>query len=682
MLEGAWLLVAILVPLGVSLWSRQPFELPKTALLRSLVGVMAALWLAECWLRRRAPWDELRGNPLLWPVLALALVQSLATVLGVDRGLSLWGSYERSQGLLTLLSYLLLFVVVSSRLRSAGQARRLLVTMAATGVPLVGLGLAQALGWDPVGLVTDARSPVYGTLGRSNFLGAYLAILLPLTVSLAATARGRWARLGGVALVAGELVVIGLTLARGAWLAAVVALAGLGLLWFWDRLARRVRRAVLVLGLAGLGAGLVAMLWLGSRDGSTAARLTIWRAMPELIAQRPLLGHGPESLGLLFSGVYPPQLVYYQGRGLRVDRAHNLFLDWAATTGLLGVAVRLGLLAVFFAVASRALRRAPGGQARMVLVACTAAVAGNLSGNLVSFDLTATATATWLLMAVTAALAAGQRRPGPGRQAARPVPGWMKAGLALLGVAGLAALVPVTLRPVLADVAARAADRWASAADLPRAASAGERAVALWPAEPAHHLGLSWIRLQQAVAGRSDPLPLLRGAEAELVAACDLRPGDYRLWAALGELYGVWGSRWDPAKLPRAHDAYRQATALAPNLAILYTGWGMVYLESGDVEQAAVQFRRAVDLDATDGYAFAHLGDAAWALGRVDEALAAYLEAVHWEPELGHAYLGLARCYWQLGLEQQARLAVEHSLQLDAENVDALALWQQMGAKP
>ena len=52
------------------------------------------------------------------------------------------------------------------------------------------------------------------------------------------------------------------------------------------------------------------------------------RLLP-LLAQRPLLGYGPDTLELVFPAVYPPELVYYQGRGILVDRAHNLLLDWA-----------------------------------------------------------------------------------------------------------------------------------------------------------------------------------------------------------------------------------------------------------------------------------------------------------------------------------------------------------------
>jgi len=679
LLEAGWLLVAILTPLGVNLWARQPFEPPKAALLRSLVWLMAGVWLASCLLAHRSPWRDLGGNPLRWPALAAAAVLALATVFAVDRRLSLWGSYERAQGALTLLSYPLLFLMVAARLRTLDGARRLVGVMLVTGAPLVGIGLAQALGWEPIGLISDARSPVYATLGRPNFLGAYLAILLPLTLALVLVARPRWLRIAGAALALLEAIVVGLTLARGAWLAAGVAVGTFGLLWYWPRLTRPWRTAATVGGLVGLGGGLVGALWLGqAQAGSTAARLTIWRATLDLIARRPLLGYGPDALGLVFPRVYPPQLVYYQGRSVLVDRAHNLLLDWTVTTGVLGLLAGLALLVAFFFVGWRAARRAADTERRVLLTACLAAVAGATVGNLVSFNVTATATATWLLMALTVSLAAPGRPSKsaecPDRQPWR----WAMAGLMLAGVG--VAVVQINGRPLVADVAAQVTDDRAAAGDWSGAIATGERAVALWPIEPAHHLTLSWAYLQLAQAG-GDEFGLGR-AEAELLVARDLRPDDFRIWAALGELYGVWGNRWEASKLPLAHDAYRKATELAPHHAMLYTAWGMVDLKGGRFVEAADRFRQAVDLDATDGYAFSYLGDAELALGRVDEALAAYRQAVHWEPGLSHAHLGLARCYWRLGQPEAAGLVLERALQLDPDNAAARSLQQQMGLGP
>ncbi|MGC9396542.1 MAG: O-antigen ligase family protein [Anaerolineae bacterium] len=689
LLEMGWLLVALLVPLGLNLWAQQPFELPKAAVLRTLAWLLAGVWLADCLIRRRSPWRELKCNPLLFPALALAGVQVLATVFAADRGLSLWGSYERAQGTLTLLSYVLLFLVVSSRLRILDQAQRLLTAMVMTGVPLVALGLTQALGWDPVGLVSDARSPLYTTLGRSNFTGAYLALLLPLTAALTVTAAQRWQRLAGSGLLLAELAIIGLTMARGAWLAAIMALGTLALLWFWPRLPRSWRRVAFIIGLTGLVGGLSVTLWLGRQDGSEAARLTIWQATLELIARRPLLGHGPDALGLVFPRVYPPQLVYYQGRGLAVDRAHNLFLDWTVTTGLLGLLAGLTLVAAFFRAGWRAAQAAVDPQRRLLLIACLAAVAGNLAGNLVSFDVTATATATWLLLALLSSLVEGGRWISgevevPPASEQHPAPGrahwlrWLPAGLVLAGVGWT--VVQFNVRPLAADVAAQTAARRSESGNWPGAIEALEQAVRLWPVEPVHHRALSWAYLQRAL--NQGPLSWLEQAEAELLAARELRPGDYRVWAALGELYGLWGNRWEPAKLPLAHDAYRRATTLAPNYAILYTAWGIVDLEGNRFAAAADRVHQAVNMDATDGYAYTHLGDAELALGQVEAARAAYQQAVRWEPELLPAYVGLATSSWRLGQRGAAEAALRRAAQIDPNHPAIRALQEEMALEP
>jgi len=687
LVEAGWLLTACLSPLVVNLWASQPFEPPKVAVVRTLVWMMAGCWLIDCLMARRSLWYDLRDNPLLWPTLTVAGAWVLATGLGVDPGLSLWGSYERSQGLLTLLSYLLLLLLVSARLRTRVQLERLVGVVVATGVPLACLGVAQALGWRPVPLVSDARSPVYATLGRSNFLGAYLAMVLPLTVVWARTARRRWLRLAGATLALVELVVIGLTLARGAWLAAGVGLGTLAVVGCWSRLrlagGRRLKVAMAASAAVVLAVGLAVGIGLGSvQEGSTAARRTIWQATVDLIGQRPWLGYGPDALGLVFPHVYPPQLVYYQGRGLTVDRAHNLVLDGLVTAGVVGLMAQLAVVMALLLVAGRALRRAADPWRRAWLVACLAAVAANLTGNLVSFDVTATAVLAALVMAVIVALSRRLEEPAPGegqRPTGRLVWRWVAAAMVIVAVG--AAVVETNLRPMAADVAARSADRRAAAGDWSGAAGAAEDAVSLWPVEPGYRRALGYAYLQ-AARSAEDPLSWLERAEASLLAARDLRLEDWRGWAALGELYGAWGNRWDPGKLPLAHAAYRQATALAPNHAMLITSWGMVDLEGGRFAEAAARFRQAVDLDATDGYAFGHLGEAELAQGRVAEALAAYQEAVHWEPGLSSAYLGLARCYGQSGRREEAMLAVERALELDPDSGAALALWQEIQAGP
>src|SRR5690606_38926263 len=126
-----------------------------------------------------------------------------------------------------------------------------------------------------------------------------------------------------------EVIAIGLTFARSAWLATGVALGLFALLWYGANLAPRWRMVAWSgLGLLSLS-GPLTVFWLGQHgSGSLAARLHIWQGVWTLIAQRPLLGNGADALGSVFWRVYPAQFVYAQGRDVIVDRAHNIFLDW------------------------------------------------------------------------------------------------------------------------------------------------------------------------------------------------------------------------------------------------------------------------------------------------------------------------------------------------------------------
>lgn len=689
-LEACWLLTAVLAPLWINLWSSQPFEPAKAALVRSLVWLMAGLWLARRLLSGKASRRRGRRVPLLWTAGALAAVLVAATVTAADPALSLFGSHTRGQGLLTLLSYLLLFLVVAPSLRTMEQAQRLMTTMVITAVPLIALGGAQAAGVDPLGLVTDARSPVYATLGRPNFLGAYLALLLPPTLALLLLARSRRRRAALAALLVAEGALILLTATRAPLLAAGGGLLAFTIFWLWPRWSLRQR---LVAGGGALLAGLGAALGVGSyvqqaTAGSVAARRAIWGAVWDLIRQRPLLGYGPDSLEIVFPRVYPPELVYYQGRELFVDRAHNLLLDWTAAAGVLGAAAFAAFVATFFVIGVRRLgrtgdddiRRARAGR-RGLLAACLAAVAANLAGNLVSFDVTATAVAGWLFIAVVVspALAAEQEgaAAGDGPAGAAPASWPRVAAAGALLAATLMAVVHFNGRPLLADVAHRQATLAAGRGDWQAAVHFAQKAANRWPAEPAHHRLLSRAHLGRAHLGRAAYLERaassgrfdrdgLERAEAALLGARDRRPQDVAGWTALGRFYHQVGVSFDAGALPLAHDAYRQAMALAPHYARLHVAWAELYLDENRPDPAAHHLQRAVALDATDGLAYRLLGDVALARGDPVAALDNYRQAARWSPDAALAHLGLARAYGALDRPAEAHSALERAAELDA----------------
>ncbi|MFO7536490.1 MAG: O-antigen ligase family protein [Chloroflexota bacterium] len=641
-LEIGWLLIAALIPLWINLWGSQPFDPAKISLFRWLVWLMGAVWLGTILGNRlsvngkpfAANRSPLTGNrlPVTMPLLALTLVAVLSTITAVNPGLSFLGSQERAYGLLTLLSYLLLALIVATRLHTSGQARLLLGTMVVTAVPLLLLGGLQAAGQDPLNLVTDARSPIYATLGRANFVGAYLAMLLPLTLALALSTSNRFAQTGLVLLALGQLALIGLTLARAAWLAAGVGLLVLLLGWAWSRLSQASRhRLVAGLGLFLTSSGLLALRGLLLADaGSIAARRTIWQATLSLIGERPFLGHGLDSLASQFLRVFPPQLVYYQGRQVFVDRAHNWLLDTAVTIGLLGLLVTVWLWLVVFWWGWQALRQAQkrGDRGRwLLLLGCLAALASNLTGNLFSFDVAPTAVASWLLLGVVAALGQEQsycivRSAYSPTATQYAIPTTLtKWVAALLIVAALAMGWWGNGRFLTADIAQQRSIQAARQGNLTEALTAAQQAVTHWPQEPAY-----WQQLAQVYGAQGERM----AAHEAWQQALTLRPNDPTIWTAKGQFYTDAVRQGWPDAWPQAEAAYAQAAALSPNTARIYVAWGRLALLVGRWETAVVHLERAVDLDTTDALAWTFLAEAYDAQGQADLAAAAWREAERW----------------------------------------------------
>ena len=341
--EAIWLLAALLAPLFVNFWVEQQFEASKVWLLRTLIWVLLVLWLGG-WMAGLQPRPLPPSVRNL--VILLFLVITLATFLSANQFVALFGTLDRANGALTQISYLLLFVCVATRI-DGESSRRLLTIVILTAVPICLLGLAQAAGWQPLPVLTDARSPITTTLGRANFSGAYLALLLPLTMTAARSAAGSRRRIGYGVLLGLEILVIALTGARAAWIAAAAAAGILLWLWYAPRWSRRVRALSALGGTAALAGALLLILQRGTAGGgSIAARWTIWQAGLRLLWPRLWLGYGADTLELHFPAVYPPQLVYYQGRGVIVDRAHNWLLDLSLNYGVVAAIIFILLVAL------------------------------------------------------------------------------------------------------------------------------------------------------------------------------------------------------------------------------------------------------------------------------------------------------------------------------------------------
>ena len=312
-------------------------------------------------------------------------------------------------------------------------------------------GLWPAAGW----LIAGQLPLVALVVGADRFTTTWWPILPALAafglvcVQVASLGVGPAVRcLGLASLVALQLVVLALALARGPLLAGLAAVALLVVLVLPRGHLRGLTRpliAVLILGTLGLVALNVPHLPidrlrqvpplhrlspLAVPEGTRTlqARFTAWQAGLQAWSTGPqapwsaaggrlqwhVFGWGPELFDLAYHQQVPPGETPIGSEPERWDRAHNVVVDLLVTSGLLGVGSWLLLVGACGWCGVVAVRHGP----RPLLAAgLLAAVAGHLVELQTAFVTAASSLSVWTLAALLAVQAGRQHR-----QSDRPAP--------------------------------------------------------------------------------------------------------------------------------------------------------------------------------------------------------------------------------------------------------------------
>jgi putative inorganic carbon (hco3(-)) transporter len=303
---------------------------------------------------------------------------------------SVTAAVDKSVALATVVEYLLegvlIYWLILNVVRSVPTLRRVIWAILLAGATLSSLSLYQTvtgnyeqefggLAYRNYEVVQDevrTGAPkrekwhrAQGSVNEPNRFAQILIVLLPLALFSHRHARRRMERLGAVC--AGALLLAGivLTLSRGAFVAVLLMVIALMAIR-WVRPSR-----VLVCALL-FGVGVVTVPFFTYRmssmtavtqyggaaataesrpvDSSSLLRMTVMRAAFRVFADHPFLGVGPGQFPRFYSMPYSDDpAIKLRDIPPAAYRAHSLYLELAAETGIIG-------LAVFLAVAATLLR--------------------------------------------------------------------------------------------------------------------------------------------------------------------------------------------------------------------------------------------------------------------------------------------------------------------------------------
>jgi len=372
-------------------------------------------------------------------------------------------------------------------------------------------------------------------------LGAYLATLLPLALREALDGKSRPLGWGFLLAVSGGLLA---TASRGAWLGGA---AGCAVFLLLAGRLKRLQAPALAAGGLLLAAALgLSALKLSSRStsASDAQRPLILRAAWQSFLQHPWLGTGPDTFEQEFRRRRSEEYIRLMGSHRFQANAHNALFQALSTTGAVGTAALLALLAALF-------RAAPVG----------AALAGGLSGLLLAlmFNLAS------LEVLVTAAALAGLLCPideKDQRPAAPRVLLLLAVLLAALSAAG-------ALRFAQADRLMKSGKQKAAAGSAEPAAQLYRKGISLNPCELSYHILFVNQLSERVNAAPTLPLRTELLAEGAALPSLACHPNDVNARYIRGIALYLQAQLGRPELLPEAAKALDAALELDPHFAPL-----------------------------------------------------------------------------------------------------------------
>ena len=441
-IRWSFYLLFFLVPLIMWPDTYELFEFNKMWFVFGVSLLIAFLWGAKMVLQSRI---EIRRTPLDIPIALFLVSQIISTIISIDPHVSFWGYYSRfNGGLLSTISYIFLYYAFATNLANRGtvsgnDARigkglrltspndetgfltdkrkpisySLLIISLLSGLAVTLWGLPGHFGVDPTCFVfrgtfdvscwTDQFQPmvrIFSTLGQPNWMGTYLAALIPIALGFGFyKLRERKNRLLVTCYMSLVfLFFLGLlyTRSQSSFLGLIV-----GLLIFFailifknfkslkenfakNNLSKYIVASLVIFGLTSfiIGTPIESLnkfttlqgiqslinhpisniqyltskqeglesstnIQLGGTE-SSKIRLIVWQGAIEIFKRHPLFGSGVETYAYAYYNVKPLAHNLTSEWDYLYNKAHNEYLNYLATTGAFGLLMYLSIIVLFF----------------------------------------------------------------------------------------------------------------------------------------------------------------------------------------------------------------------------------------------------------------------------------------------------------------------------------------------
>ena len=344
---------AAFVPLIIFSDYISPFHFGKVVVFRSLVELMAVIYILLVW-KDRSYFPKINAIGLSF--LSFALAFSVTTFTSIIPYSSLWGSLERMGGLVTFWHYFVYFIILTAVFRDEKDWMNLFKIMIGVGVLSAIYGFGQRTEIEFF-VGSGGRLRIFGTIGNPALFAGYQIVCLftALMMFFRSGNTSGWKTYYGLSFATMTVAVL-MTAVRGSVLAIGIGFLVFALLYSSAYRSKKAKK--LLLALVALLVVFVSLAMFlkntdfvqnsgylkrvtnfSLNDYTVQTRFWAWQAgfkgWKESF-KTIVFGWGPENFNIPFSKHFNPKFFRGPGSETLFDRAHNMFVEVLVTMGLLG----------------------------------------------------------------------------------------------------------------------------------------------------------------------------------------------------------------------------------------------------------------------------------------------------------------------------------------------------------
>ncbi len=603
-----WVFPFVVIPLCFD------FEvLPKLIFLRISTIILIFLWLLHSFEIKKV---VIRRTFLDLPLITSSFILLLATFFGLNPRLSFYGLRFRYDGLITSLNYFVLYFLTVNLVKKREQIKKVFLGLIISASIVSIYAIVQRFGFEVFsGIFQDDLSRASASFGNPLFLGGYLALICPLSLTslLLTKEKPSWKQIlfSLTTLLTGAALTS--SLARSAWIGVVFSLIFIlswAIRWHklrWQQLISLALIFFLIVKIFALQSQKVSGPSLFARlnsifkfDPTSADRLLIWEGAFSIIKNFPLLGTGPDGFSLVFAQHRPfiwsrtvsnPQAL--------PDKAHNDFLQVASTSGIIELNFYLWILILFLLICFQELRkdRERSFHQLILIIAATSSIISGLIQLQFSFSIPSVAPFFWAIIGLGVSSVYLEKKGQIFQISLDRIDQRKKLSYSLIICLIAILLIYSGLKVIWADTFYQKAISFRLSNQYQKAIVYSHKAVRINPNESEYLKELS-LDYAQAAAHQGNQLYFQQALSA-IKRAKKLNRLDKMVYFSSGEIYRAW-ALYEPAYIDNAILNYKQALKLDPEFIDTWRGLARAREILGQKKEARKAWQEILRLNPTD----------------------------------------------------------------------------------